>query len=121
MATGKRLTSKSVVILKLISEGHSYNQIVDGQKGITSTDVFRAAEEALELNESKSDYTKRMESIKERYPSAYERWTDKDDADLIKMYRQGKIRKEMAERFHGQPSAITARLAKLGFTDRFEN
>ena len=117
MTTGKRLSKKSVAILKLISEGHSYSQIVDGQKGVTYPDVFSAAEEALELNESKSDYEERMESIKKRYPKAYERWTEKDDANLIKMYRQGKTRKEMAGIFQRQPSAIVSRLSKLDCTD----
>ena len=121
MTTGKRLSKKSVAILKLISEGHSYGQIVDGQRGVTYPDVFKAAEEALELNESKSDYEARMESIKKRYPKAYERWTEADDAELVKLNRQGRTKKELAEVFQRQPSAIISRLAKLGCSDPLEN
>ena len=48
MTTQNRLSKKSAEILKLISEGHSYSQIVDGQKGVAYPDIFKAAEEAGE-------------------------------------------------------------------------
>jgi hypothetical protein len=44
------LSEKSVTVLRLIARGHSYSQIVDGNRGITYLDVFKAAEEALRLH-----------------------------------------------------------------------
>ena len=121
MTTHNRLSKKSVAILKLISEGHSYSQIVDGQKEDTYPDVFKAAEEALELNESKSDYKSRIESIKNRYSMAYERWTKDEDVKLEELHRQGETIKKLVEIFQRQPSAIISRLEKLGYTDRLGN
>ena len=121
MTTQNRLSTKSAEILKLISEGHSYSQIVDGQKGVTYPDIFKAAEEAVKLNESKSDYWARTESIKQKYPMAYERWTKEKDVKLGELHRQGKTIKELTKLFQRQPSAIIQRLTKLGYTDRFEN
>ena len=115
MTTQNRLSKKSAEILKLISEGHSYSQIVDGQKGVTYPDIFKAAEEAVKLNESKSDYWARTESIKQKYPMAYEKWEKDDDVKLEKLNHQGHSLVELAETFQRQPSAIIARLEKLGF------
>ena len=114
MAERKRLSEKSVAVLSLIADGHSYGQIVDGHPEITYLDIFTAAEEALRLNESQSDYQARMARIKTRYPQAYERWTDQEDEELSRIYGQGKAIAKIAERFQRQPSAIRSRLAKLG-------
>lgn len=45
------LSPKTVAILRLIADGQSYTQIVDGHPGITYLDIFSAAGEALELGE----------------------------------------------------------------------
>ncbi len=113
MAGFRRLSDKSVAVLSLIAEGHSYSQIVDGHTDISYLDIFNAAKEALLLNESDSDYQERMVKIKHRYPRAYERWTDEEDARMSAMHEQGRTVAEMAQQMERQPSAIRARLAKL--------
>ena len=100
-------------MLKLIAEGRSYGQIVDGHADIGSLDIFKAAEEALLLNELQSAYKERMEKVKRQYPRAYQRWADKEDARLSAMHEQGRTVAEMAQHLERQPSASRSRLAKL--------
>jgi hypothetical protein len=82
MTKARYLSGKSVKVLRLIADGHSYSQIVDGNPDIKYRDIFYAAEEALRLNDTSSTYEERLESIKKRYPRAYERWTENEDAQL---------------------------------------
>ena len=111
----KRMSEKTVAVLTLISEGHSYSQIVDGHPGISYLDIFAAAEEALRLNESSSDYHERLAAIKQRYQKAYTLWTAQEDADLSDMSREASI-EQLAQQFGRQPSAIRSRLAKLALS-----
>jgi hypothetical protein len=113
MSDQRRQSEKSVKVLGLIAEGHSYSQIVDGNPDINYHDIFHAAEEALRLGESPPDYQQRLVTIKSRYPKAYEPWTPADDAELATMYTSGKSIQEISDRFERQPSAIRSRLAKL--------
>lgn len=116
MANAKQLTSKSIAILSLIADGHSYAQIVDGHPDITYRDIFAAAEEALRLNETDSDYHQRMAVIKRKHPRAYEKWSDEEDDELRSLFKRGVGSSEAAEHFGRQPSAISSRLNKLGLT-----
>src|SRR5215208_6477736 len=113
MAESKRLSEKSIAVLSLIAEGHSYSQIVDGHQEISYHDIFNAAEEALRLAEPESDYHKRMAVIKSRYPRAYEKWSEREDADLQSMHEQRVTVAKIATQFERQPSAIRSRLEKL--------
>jgi len=109
-----RLSNKSLAVLSLIAEGHSYSQIVDGHPDISYLDIFAAAEEALRLNESASEYEVRLAQIKERHPRAYERWSEDEDARLIALAQAGKEANEIAKVLQRQPSAIRSRLSKHG-------
>lgn len=114
MAGNNCLSPKSSAILSLIADGHSYAQIVDGHPDISYLDIFHAAEEALRLSESDSDYHQRLAAIKKKHPRAYEKWSDSEDVELCSMFRLGVSIDEIAKRFERQPSAIGARLNKLG-------
>ncbi|MCK4342688.1 MAG: hypothetical protein KAY37_13305 [Phycisphaerae bacterium] len=116
MTERKRLSEKSVMVLSLIADGHSYSQIVDGHAGISYLDIFAAAEEALQLSESQSDYHARMAEIKKRHPRAYEKWEAEEDERLTGLIRAGEPVMAIAQRFERQPSAIRSRLAKLNLT-----
>ena len=113
MPESKRMSKKSALILGLIAEGHSYSQIVDGHLEITFLDIFAAAEEALRLSESPSDYDARMRQIKSRYLRAYERWEPAEDETLNSLHREGQTVQQIAQQLQRQPSAIRSRLAKL--------
>jgi hypothetical protein len=107
-----KLSEKSARILGLIAAGHSYDQIVSGEN-VTYADIFLAAEEALRLTGA-PDGRDRLAAIKAKFPNAYERWTEAEDAALTDMHRSGASTEAMAKRFSRQPSAITSRLSKLG-------
>ena len=113
MTEPRRLSEKSFKVLRLIADGHSYSQIVDSHTDINYHDIFEAAEEALRLNDPPSGYETRMVIIKQKYPRAYERWTQNEDADLAAMDAQGMPLKELAAHFQRQPSPIRSRLEKL--------
>ena len=55
-----------------------------------------------------------VNEIRKKYPRAYEKWSSYDDNQLIKMYSKGLKPSKLAEHFGRQPSAIRARLKKLG-------
>lgn len=107
-----RLSPKTVKVLGLIADGHSYAQIVDGNEDVSYLDIFAAAEEALRLNEQPSDYESRLAEIRSRYPRAYERWTAEEDARLVELAMRSS-NSTIANELQRQPSAIASRLDKL--------
>lgn len=109
-----RLSSKSRAVLTLIADGLSYAQIVDGHPDLTYLDIFGAAEEALRLDEQESSYNERLAKIKEKYPRAYEKWTEAEEDELRRMQSSGKSLIEIAVALSRQPSAIRTRLERLG-------
>lgn len=54
-------------------------------------------------------------AVLEKYPNAYKPWTTQDDSVLREKFSSGLSVKELATLFERQPSAIKARLKKLGF------
>lgn len=115
-----KLSSKSVAVLSLIAEGYSYGQIVEGHPDLTYLDIFQAAEEALKLNEPGSTYHDRLAMIKRKYPRAYQKWEADEDNRLRQLYSAGKGTRELASHFQRQPSAIRARIEKLGLSKENE-
>lgn len=120
-----RLSPKSVQVLKLISEGHSYAKIVDGNPDLNYHDIFFAAEEAVWLDErlgaspetaesSGREAEHAMARAKLVHPRAYASWTVEEDGQLISLFTEGKSRKEIAGLLQRQPSAIASRLRKHG-------
>jgi hypothetical protein len=116
-----RLTPKSLLVLKLISAGHSYAQIVDSHPELNYHDIFFAAEEAVWLDEKLGNAAETrpsgisaMEKAKQKHPRAYAPWTEAEDAELKTMHAAGRSAAEMAEHFQRQPSAIRSRLGKMG-------
>ena len=118
MARSQRLNQKSVTVLRLIADGHTYAQIVDTHADISYLDIFAAAEEVLEILEASSSYEDRMAKIKQNHSRAYERWTDEEDRELAGMCQEDKKVAEIADHLGRQPSAIRSRLVKLGFESR---
>jgi hypothetical protein len=118
MGQGTRLSAKSAAILGLIASGHSYGQIVDGHPDVSYLDIFAAAEEALGLGESPTQYEERMRQIRERYPNAYRPWTDELDRELTRRASEGADTRSLSAVFGRQPSAIRSRLTRLGIEPR---
>lgn len=55
-----------------------------------------------------------LETVRQRYPKAYEKWTEDEDARLKVEYVKGLGIRLLSEMFQRQPSAIRSRLRKLG-------
>ena len=128
------------MILGLIAEGRSYDQILQQHPELTYFDIFAAAREALELDqvavepppqgvvpfrapessnaEPASTPPKRLPSYIERarvtHRRAWARWTREEDAQLTSLFQRGDSRDEIAQALGRQPGAIRSRLIKLG-------
>ncbi|MGW2492802.1 SANT/Myb-like DNA-binding domain-containing protein [Streptomyces sp. NPDC001606] len=55
-----------------------------------------------------------VEKIRTHHANAYQRWTPEDEQLLLKLHSEGHDPESLARRFQRQPSAIRARLEKLG-------
>ena len=61
----------------------------------------------------------RLETIKEVFPQAYEKWTPQNDQKLEQLFREKKSLDEIARIFQRQPGAIRARIIKLELYDKY--
>jgi hypothetical protein len=113
-----KLNSKSLNVLEMVAAGHTYEQILAAYPTMSYLDIFMAAREALTIIGQKSDdYASRLEKIRKAHPRAYEKWSEEEDDNLIRLFREGKTPKEMAFQFQRQPSAIRSRLIKLNLVE----
>lgn len=113
-----KLSGKSRKILDLISRGNNYDQILSLHPTYTYKDIFAAAEEALECeNSSQMSPKERLDLIKQEHPNAYEPWTEKQEEILKGMHKDGATARAIASVLKRQPSAIRSRIQKLGLNE----
>ncbi len=121
MADNKTLSSKSVAVLKLIADGHSYEQILAAYPTLTYLDIFGAAQEALVLaGEASTAHQQRLNRIRATHPRAYEKWSEEEDQQLRQLAQAGVKVKDIAAQLQRQPSAIQSRIEKLGLAEEPE-
>jgi hypothetical protein len=72
---------------------------------------IKAIEFMFGKNESKA-YS--IQEIRQKYPKAYERWTESEDMHLKNGFNQSKTIDELANIFQRKPNAIRSRLQKMG-------
>ena len=109
------LSDKSRAILEAIAKGHTYEQILVQELAWTYHDIFQAAAEALEFPPPGSpakSYT--IEGIRQDHPSAYAKWDEAQEAELRRLFHEGRSVAEIASLMERQPGGIRSRLAKLG-------
>lgn len=87
-------------------------------KELSQDKVSMESKDSKEL-ESKNEGKVRSRSyslgtLRQRYPRAYEKWTEDEDARLKVEYGKGLGIRLLSEMFQRQPSAIRSRLRKLG-------
>ncbi|HBC44838.1 TPA: AAA family ATPase [Candidatus Collierbacteria bacterium] len=63
--------------------------------------------------EGVSERSYSVELIRKKYKNAYRPWSNKEDADLKRVYQSGKKVYEIADMFGRQPGSIRSRLTKL--------
>lgn len=118
MAENKTHSSKSVAVLKLIADGHSYEQILAAYPTLTYLDIFGAAQEALVLaGEASTEHQQRLARIRAKHPRAYEKWIEEEDQQLRQLVQAGVKVKDIAAQLQRQLGAIQSRIEKLGLAD----
>jgi ATP-dependent DNA helicase PIF1 len=60
-----------------------------------------------------SNWTEKLEKMRETYPNAYRPWKDDDDDKLLDLFNKGKSTKELTEVFGRHPGSIEKRIEKL--------
>ena len=83
------LDAKCRLVLGLIASGHSYQQIVDGNDGITYVDVFAAAAEALSIIDAPSRTPDYITQARMKHPRAYEPWLPTEESELMDRIQSG--------------------------------
>ena len=112
------------IVLEKILEGMIDKELITkeitGYLRITRKGIKHVLEKKSEIKSNKtpkSNYHKKLEKIKEKYPNAYEHWTSEADEKIKKLYHQGKSNFELSEIFQRKSGAIRSRLKKLGLTE----
>ena len=108
-------------MLRLISQGRSYEQILSLHPEMTYLDIFFAAQEALEATAP----TTRGDPAKEGYevreaptpPRAYGRWSAAEDAELAQLLAGGESVEGVAARLRRRPDAVRARMIRLNLVE----
>ncbi len=105
-------------MLRLISQGRTYEQILSIHPEMTYLDIFRAAQEALEATEpAPGGYGDRLAMLREERPRAYEKWSPSEDAELARLVAMGERIEEIAVHLRRQPSAVRSRMMKLNLSE----
>ena len=118
-------------VLKLISEGYSYDKILTANPGLTMGDIMASADLARQIIEQLKDEQGEAEigqeaaftiahgkpialdKLREKYPRAYRPWRPGEDDQLAEMVKRGMVLNDIAEQLGRQVGAIRIRLEKL--------
>ncbi|MCX6835091.1 MAG: DUF433 domain-containing protein [candidate division Zixibacteria bacterium] len=119
-------------VLRLISEGYAYDQILRAYPKLNMGDIMAAADLARQVVEAMTDehdeieihhsisfvFSKgkiiALEKLREEFPRAYLDWSDREDQALADMFHKGAKINDIAKRHQRQPGAIHVRLVRLG-------
>lgn len=120
-----------VQVLKMISEGYSYDKIVKANPGLTMGDILASADLArqvieqigdeqgeLEIGEGSAFIVTRgepipLDKLREKHPRAYRPWSSRDDNQLAEMVKMGLSLSQMSRQLGRQPGAVRIRIEKL--------
>ena len=123
-------------VLGLIATGHSYKQVLETHPSLSLGDIMLSAKVALdlidritivekELNvEGEMKFTvkggqfKSVDELKKDHPRAFEKWTDQEQQDVVRMFKAGDKISVIAEKLQRSYGSIKARLERLGLVDR---
>jgi uncharacterized protein (DUF433 family) len=126
--TGVKVTD----ILQDISQGLSYQQILEAHPRLILGDIMSTARLAQDFIEQyvtsegaisldhvieirvNSGRMVNVSKIREEYPRAYEPWKTNEEAELIEMHRKGMPILQIADTLKRQPGAVSARLKARG-------
>ncbi len=69
-----------------------------------------------ETKQDKTDISK-LEEIRTKHQNAYKKWTEEEEAEVVKNFKQGKTIKEIAKETGRQTGGIRSRLVKVGLIE----
>lgn len=111
MAKPVELSAKTVATLEHLARGGTFEQMLDACRQLSCPDIAEAAQEVMtRLVEGKS----KIDQIREKYPRAYVKWTEQDDALLEDLLRQGEFLSKIAKALQRGRPGIRSRIVKLG-------
>ena len=87
------LSMQTVQIIRMIAEGRPYDQIV-AAIGCSYLDIFRAADEVLSYSDAPSPF---LAEIRDRYPRAYEPWTNDEEMQCDQLAAAGESLEEIRQ------------------------
>lgn len=96
---------------RLVGEKRERSSIMIFQEHLAA--FLAALQEILEIAGFRFK-TYDLQTIRQHYPKAYAKWAEEEDKRLTEEYQGGKTIEELAKAFQRKPSAIRARLRKLG-------
>ena len=105
-------------MLRLISQGRTYEQILSLHPEMTYLDIFSAAREALEAT-APTGGTRAEEGyeVRETRPRPSEPWSAAEDAELAQLLAGGENVEEVAARLRRRPDAVRARMIRLNLIE----
>ena len=110
------LSARATAVLRLISQGRTYEQILSLHPEMTYLDIFSAAQEALEAT-APTGGTRAKEGYEVREPRPSEPWSVAEDAELAQLLAGGENVEEVAARLRRRPDAVRARMIRLNLIE----
>ena len=98
--------------VKLARYGEAFLTVIN-ERDVSAGDDLRLDDALPPSTLPPSADEERLAAIRQHHGRAYEKWTQAEDADLLSLHAAGTPLSELATHFQRQPSAISARLAKL--------
>ncbi len=118
--TPTHLSPTTIAVLEMIAAGRTYEQILSAYPDLTYLDIFRAADEALNLAVREPAIQRPAHTLAEkrdRHPRAYEKWTDAEDAQLRSLVQAGNTVAQIAGQLQRNRGAIRSRIVKHGLVN----
>ena len=105
-------------MLRLISQGRTYEQILSLHPEMTYLDIFAAAQEALEAAGPRAGRTTETASeLRDPRPRTYGQWSAAEDAELAQLLAGGESVESVAARLRRRPDAVRARMIRLNLVE----
>ena len=122
-------------VLTMIAQGHSYKQVLENHPQLSLGDIMLSAKVAMDLIgkvemvekelkvEGAMKFTvkggqfKSVDELKKDHPRAFEKWTEQEQQDVVRMFKAGDSIKTIAEKLQRSFGSIKARLVRLGLIE----
>lgn len=108
-------TDVTRVILALLAEGRSSDDVLRMRPYLTPDDIRRAARDALNALDGApriESRAERIERVRKTHPRAFEPWGEDEDAHVLRRHEEGASQSQIARELGRPPGAVRARLDK---------